>query len=199
MTPSDKKSKPTASLKPATIAEIRARYRPGVRGCGAKAIATALHLPVGTVAHVCDRIREGDGTGEARPRGRKRPLSEAEERHVAARLATHPFATNAELAAMTHDRVRSRTVSDVLARREPPFTRKSATSRDPDELAPMWKAEVRAFLEDPSAAFRGAGECTPMRLPSTRTSSRGTAEPSVEPLSEWSLNTATASSRCTSS
>jgi len=115
---SDETSKSTATLKPAAMAEIRACKRPGVRCCGARAIATAVHLSVGTVAHVCDRIHE-HGTGEARHRGRNRLLSEAEERRVEARLATHPFATNAELAAMAHDRVKFRTTSDDLTRREP--------------------------------------------------------------------------------
>jgi len=145
---SDKQSKSTVSLKPATIAEIRTRYRPGIRGCGAIAIAAALHLPVRTVAHVCDRIREG-GTGEARPRGRKILLSEAEERRVATWLATHLFAINAELASAVHGHVRPRITSDVLARHEPPITRKRATQRDLEEVTPTWKAEVRAFLEDP--------------------------------------------------
>jgi len=103
----DKKSKSTASLKPAAIAETRAHYRPVVCGCGTKVIAAALHLPVGSVAHVCDRVHEA-GVGEARPRGRKLLLSEAEERRVSAWLATHPFATNAELAAVVHDRVKPR-------------------------------------------------------------------------------------------
>jgi len=96
---SDNKSKSNARLKPATIAETRARYRPVVRGCRTKAIAAALHLPVGTIAHVCDRVRVA-GIGESRPHGRKLLLSEAEKRRVAAWLATHPLATNAELAAM---------------------------------------------------------------------------------------------------
>jgi len=62
---------------------------------------------------VCDRIREG-GTGEARPRGRKCLLPEVEERHVAARLATHPFAINAEEVA-AHNRVKPRTPSRASA------------------------------------------------------------------------------------
>jgi len=199
MTPSDKQSKPTGSLNPATIAEIRARDRPGVRGYGAKAPATALHLSVGTVAHVCDRIREGGGTGEARPRGCKRLLSEAEEHRIAARLATRLFDTNAELAAMAHDRVRPRTVSDALVRREPPFTRKRTSLRDPEELTPMWKADMRVFLEDPLGHIPWhrrvhANEVAIYQHehPMLRSVQRGS-------LSDLSLKTATASSWCASS
>jgi len=80
---------PTLDLRPAMIDAIRTRYRPGVRGCGVRAIARELSLPRQPVQRVVDCIEAGV-SGEPRPRGRKQKLMEAEERRMGCAARQQP-------------------------------------------------------------------------------------------------------------
>lgn len=136
----------TRDFPQSAIAEIERRYRPGVRGSGAKAIASALGLNPESVRHVTDRIRE-TGSGSPQRRGRKHKLRDAQERRVAARVDDDPFRTNRDLAASFHPQVTPRTISNILHRQNPPIIRKRVTYQEPEERTPAWKASVHTFMD----------------------------------------------------
>jgi len=114
----------TLDLRPATIDAIRTSFRPGVRGYGVMAIARELSLPRQST------LRQ-EGQANPHSRGRKRKLTKAEERRVAARLASNPDATNTALAAAGHHKVKPRTINNILARCQSPFSRKHNIDREP--------------------------------------------------------------------
>jgi len=68
------------------------------------------------------------------PRGRKRKLTEAEERCVDTRLDSNPDATNTELATTVQHKVAPRTVNDILTRSQP-------------EATEAWTDQVMAFIQ----------------------------------------------------
>jgi transposase len=67
------------------------------------------------------------------PRGhKKRKLEPEQERKLVAALDRNPLATNHQLAAAVNDTIAPRTVSDYLARADPPFTKKVIQDQEPE-------------------------------------------------------------------
>jgi len=92
-------------------------------------IARELSLPRQPAQHVVDPIE----ACVRRLRGRKRKLTEAEEHHVPSPLDNNPDSTNTELAAVVRHKWTPRTTSNVLVRRQPPFSRKRYIDHEPAE------------------------------------------------------------------
>ena len=61
-------------------------------------------------------------------------------------LDRNPHATNQQLAAAVDDAIAVRTVSDYLARADPPFTTKVVQDQEPEELTEDWKEQARRWL-----------------------------------------------------
>ena len=81
-------------------------------------------LPVVTVRHVIARAKLA-GDGKVVSRGhKKRKLNSGEATKLCKTLDQNPTATNRQLRAVVRDKIAVRTVSDYLARAEPPFTTK---------------------------------------------------------------------------
>ena len=101
---------------------IVAEYQQGVRGYGYIVTAKRLQLPVSTVKGVhC----AGGGKGAVAPRGhKKRKLDSGEEVTLCRALEQNSTATNRQLSAVVRGKVAARTVSDYLARADPPFTQR---------------------------------------------------------------------------
>jgi hypothetical protein len=81
-------------------------------------------------------------------RGRKRKLSQAEEGKIKRRVTTYPYSTNKQLAGYVDDKIKPRTVSDVLHRGKPEFTLHTAVDQDPEELTADWKQKVKSFINN---------------------------------------------------
>ena len=62
-------------------------------------------------------------------------------------LNKHSTATNRQLSAVVRGKVAARTVSDYLARADPPFTTKVIQDQEPEELSEEWRAGARRWLE----------------------------------------------------
>ena len=124
---------------------IAAEWCPGVRGCGATKLAQKHNLPQDTVKSVLKRVKlHGDPVTERGHRGRK--LDERQAAKLQRALDAKPFASNRDLAAVVGGVIASRTVSDYLARADPPFTAKVAQDQEPEELSDDWKAAARTWL-----------------------------------------------------
>ena len=134
------------TLKPEEQAYITTNYQPGRRGHGILAIAKALDRPRATIQHAIERVK-CTGSSEQHPVGRKHKLTEAEEESARKRLDADPTLTNAKLAAPFAGRVTDRTITNVLRRGTPPFTRKRFADEEPGEETHEWKAEVKSFIE----------------------------------------------------
>ena len=65
----------------------------------------------------------------------------------AGRLNKHSTATNKQLSAVVRGKVAARTVSDYLARADPPCTTKVIQDQEPEELSEEWRAGARRWLE----------------------------------------------------
>jgi transposase len=125
---------------------IVADYQPGVRGSGRRKLAEKYGLPESTVQHVLERS-EGGSADPIRPRGhKKRRLDSNDVAKLERTLEHDPLATNRELAASVHHVIAERTVSDYLARSDPPFTRKVIQDQEPEEMTDDWKAEGRRWV-----------------------------------------------------
>ena len=121
-------------LQPQVQRSIVADYRQGVRGHGYIAIAKRLQLPVPTVQHVIARAKRAGGDPVA-PRGhKKRKLDSGEEVKLCSALDRDSTATNRQLRAVVRDKIAVRTVSDYLARADPPFTTKVTQDQEPEEV-----------------------------------------------------------------
>jgi transposase len=121
-------------------------YRQGVRGHGYLAIAKKHHLPVQTVQRVIARAARAGGDPIA-PRGhKKRKLDSGEEAKLCRALDRNPTATNRQLRTVVRGKIAVRTVSDYLARANPPFSTKTIQDQEPEELTEAWKAEARKWL-----------------------------------------------------
>ena len=134
-----------AVVDPDVQRAIAAEWCPGVRGCGAITLAQKHNLPQGTVQNVLKRVKlHGDPVTERGHRGRK--LDERQEVKLQHALDAHPFTSNRDLAAVVGGVIAPRTVSDYLARANPPFTAKVAQDQEPEELSDDWKAAARTYL-----------------------------------------------------
>ena len=124
---------------------IAAESCPGVRGFGAASLAQQFNLPLGTVKSVLKRAKlHGDPVTARGHRGRK--LDERQEARLQQTLDAKPFTSNRDLAAAVGGVIATRTVSDYLARADPPFTAKVAKDQEPEELSEDWKAAARTWL-----------------------------------------------------
>jgi transposase len=133
-------------VEPEVQRAIVKEYRPGVRGRSMRALAEKHGLPEGTVATL---LRRGKLTGgkPVRPRGHKqRRLDAKQERKLRSALKQNPWATNRQLKAAVGGEIAERTVSDYLARADPPYTRKVVVDQEPEERNDEWKEEVRAWV-----------------------------------------------------
>ena len=90
---------------------IAAEWCPGVRGFGASRLAQQFNLPQGTAQSVL--------MTERGHRGRK--LDERQEARLQQALDAKPFTSNRDLAAAVGGVIATRTVSDYLARADPPL------------------------------------------------------------------------------
>ena len=129
-----------------TQKRIVSEYREGVRGCGALALSKKFHVSKSSVQRIVKRKKRGRSVSPA-PRGHKiRKLSHREEKRICAHLDKHPSATNEQLAKVVREKIKPRTVSDVLARASPPFSRKKFTDQEPEEFTDEWKQAGRTFV-----------------------------------------------------
>ena len=134
-------------VEPRVQRRIVAEYRQGVRGYGYIATAKRLQLPVSTVRGVIARAERAGGDPVA-PRGhKKRKLDSGEEVKLCRALEQNSTATNRQLSAVVRGKVAARTVSDYLARADPPFTTKVIQDQEPEELSEEWRAGARRWLE----------------------------------------------------
>jgi len=138
-------------LDPKLLKTIVSEYQPGVRGCGYRSIAARHQLHRATVEKALKRAKRQDGK-PVQSRGhrghRKRKLEPAEERKIQNFADRHPFVTNKRLAALVDSKIAPRTVSDVLARAQPPFTPHTSVNQEPEELTEEWKQEMRKFVNN---------------------------------------------------
>lgn len=133
-------------LLPKTIKAIHRLYKPSTRGSGYQAVATKLGISKEAVRHV---ISSGTvGQHLKKKRGRKRKVSQVEEQKIKRRVIAHPYSTNKQLAAYVDEKVRPRTVSDILHRGKPEITLHTAVDQDPEEITPDWKQMVRYFINN---------------------------------------------------
>jgi transposase len=133
------------AVDPEVQRAIVAEYRPGVRGGGAATLARAHGLLRCTVDAILRRDAEhGD---PVTPRGHKqRKLDSKQEAKLERTLDRNPLATNRELARAVGGAIAERTVSDYVARADPPFTYKKVQDQEPEELSDDWKEESRRWL-----------------------------------------------------
>jgi transposase len=124
---------------------IVAEYRRGVRGSGLIAIAKQHKLPRQTVESIIKRAKHhGDPVTE---RGHKpRALDSKQEHKLVATLDRDPMATNRELAAAVGGAIAERTVSDYVARADPPFSTKVVQDQEPEEMSDDWKVLCRRWI-----------------------------------------------------
>jgi transposase len=133
------------AVEPDVQREIADEYRPAKRGCGVKALARKHGLPIPTVRNIVKRSElHGDPVTE---RGhRPRVLGESQQAALEQELDDNPLATNRDLAAATDGAIAERTVSDYLARANPPFTTKVIQDQEPEEMTDDWKAAARGWV-----------------------------------------------------
>ena len=94
------------------------------------------------------RGAERAGGDPVAPRGhKKRKLDSGEEVKLCRALEQNSTATNRQLSAVVRGKVAARTVSDYLARADPPFTTKVIQDQEPEELSEEWRAGARRWLE----------------------------------------------------
>lgn len=123
-------------------------YSHGQRGRGYAALGRKYGLSKATVQSVVNKANGGVGEVEAARRGRKRKLSEVEERKILRAADANPAITNSELAALVDNKVAARTVGDILARADPPFRKRRLIDREPREYKPEWKDEMQLFVRN---------------------------------------------------
>ena len=135
-------------VQPRVQRSIVAEYRQGVRGYGYLATAKRLQLPVSTVKGVIARAERAGGDPVA-PRGhKKRKLGSGEEVKLCSALEQNSTTTNRQLSAVVHGKIAARTVSDYLARANPPFTAKVIQDQEPEELTEEWRGGMRRWLKE---------------------------------------------------
>lgn len=126
---------------------IVARFVPSDSVNGLRPLAREFNLPKSTVEHIITRASSNNGD-PVQPRGHKRRrLTSAEERKVCARVDKNPNSTNRQLAHLVDNKVVPRTISDVLARANPPVVRKVFVDQEPEETSANWKATMKHFIE----------------------------------------------------
>ena len=105
------------------------------------------NFPVSTVKGVIARAERAGGDPVS-PRGhKKRRLDSGEEVKLCRALEQNSTATNRELSAVVRGKVAARTVSDYLARADPPFTTKVIQDQEPEELTEEWRTGPHRWLE----------------------------------------------------
>ena len=134
-----------AEVAPEKQRAVVKEYKPGVRGYGITSLAKKHGLNHTTVQHILERSKEhGD---PVQPRGHKqRKLDSKQEAQLLHTLDTNPLATNRDLARAVGYAIAKQTVSDYVARADPPFTRKRVQDQEPEELTEDWKSESRKYL-----------------------------------------------------
>lgn len=134
------------TIDPEIQRAIVAEYKRGVRGCGKRTLAKKYAIGVNSVMNIVGRAKKRKANPVV-PRGHKRrKLSKREEVRVWTHLDKHPGATNEQLAKVVHNKVQPRTISDVLARASPRFSRKKFSDQEPEEFSDEWKEECRGFV-----------------------------------------------------
>jgi transposase len=140
-------SRPYTSVPPATQRAIARDCKPGVRGHGAKSIGQQYGVPWQTVQHIMERAQQHGGD-PVQPRGhKKRKLSDRDMRKLHSALDRNPILSNRQLAAKVGNKIAPRTVSDYLARADPPFTKHVLQRVEPEEKTAEWKAKVVQFAD----------------------------------------------------
>ena len=95
---------------------------------------------------------ERAGGDPVAPCGHKKKAEQwGEEVKLCRALEQNSTATNRQLSAVVHGKVAARTVSDYLARADPPFITQVIQDQEPEELTEEWSrgaAVVRGGKED---------------------------------------------------
>ena len=126
--------------------KIVLEYKRGVRGYGSKSLAKKYGIHHQAVLDIVERAKHGGGVSEPRQAGRKRILTKSEEKRICNFLDKHPDATNERLAKVVKNKIKPRTVSGILARANPPFSRQKFVDREPEEFTDDWKKESALFV-----------------------------------------------------
>lgn len=134
-----------AAVAPDVQRTIATEYQQGGHDATMRGLAARHHLPVGTVGHLIQRA--AGGADPVTPRGHKeRKLDEKQEAKLQRALDANPFLKNRDLAAAVGGAIAERTVSDYLARADPPFTTKVVQDQEPEEKTDDWKEQCRAWV-----------------------------------------------------
>ena len=96
------------------------------------------------IAHA--KSHNGESTQQ---RGHKpRLLTAREEQKIYNALDNNGSLTNRQLAALVSNKIAPRTITDVLARAKPPFSRQRYLDQEPEEFTEEWKQEVKIFIQN---------------------------------------------------
>ncbi len=123
------------------------RYKKGQRGCGILSLAQLTGLPHTTVQHVVQRAKSNKGD-PVQARGHKeRVLDSKDELKICAALDDDGSLRNSDLAKIVENKVNERTISDILARAQPAFSRQRFLDQEPKEHNDEWKREMEHFIK----------------------------------------------------
>lgn len=134
---------------------IVSEYSRGKKGCGRRNLAKKYGVSPTSVKNIVSRAKRNHGEPYARRGHKKRKLSEKEEKRICTHLDKHPDATNEQLVKTVGEKISPRTVSDVLARASPPFSKKKFSDQEPEEFSDEWKDEARTFIQQVKRIAQG--------------------------------------------
>ena len=121
-------------------------YQSGVRGSGYKALADKYRLPLGIVRNIIKRARDNKGEPVTERGHKRRKLNTKDETKLLETLRRNPSATNRQLMSAVRNKIKPQTVSDYLARQNPPVTTKKPINQEPKEQCDEWKEECHQYL-----------------------------------------------------
>lgn len=133
-------------IEPRIQRAVAVEYRKGVRGCGYKALAKKYGIAEKSARNIVNRSKRGRRDPVASRGHKRRKLTAGEERRICTHLDKHPDATNEQLAKVVHNKIVPQTVSKILARASPPFSKKKFVDQEPEELTEEWKQEAHVFV-----------------------------------------------------
>ena len=125
---------------------VVAWYRKGDRQHSYAACASRFRITRATAQAIIRRAKSHKGD-PCQPRGhRPRLLTAREEKKLAARVDANGSLTNRMLSIACGSKLAPRTVSDVLRRAEPTFTKKRFIDQEPEQLSDDWKSQMMTFI-----------------------------------------------------
>jgi transposase len=109
-------------------------------------LSAKYHIGRSTIHRIITRGNQHNGD-PVTPRGhKKRKLSPGEELRIQNAVLGNPTITNKELAKKVNNKITRQSVSNVLARADPPTTRRRLYDQEPEELTDDWKDGCRRFI-----------------------------------------------------